>query len=374
MSVFGKIIDSVRMTRWEKAQYKAKNASAHEWLAQNPQPELTKDEIKEIDEYWAKYGIKFKDYCWFQWYYGISGIKSPRFIPNDVYAYIVWPYYDNEGFRHAWKDKNFFERFLPDVTFPNTILRRIHGRFYDSAGSFISDNDIEAITKILVPRKEVIVKDAWDTGEGRGVTKYHIKNENDVKAMLKDWSSDNFLVQEVIKQHQFFAQFNESSVNMLRINSWFHDGKVEIVSPVLRMGMPGFATDVCFIDGVEIVRAVGITLDGHLRRDIVALDGKKQPVNEVIENPDEKVPCWDEIIRIIKENAVKLPHFDVIGWDFTVTTDEKPVCIEYNIQRPSTVLCQPNNGPFFEEYTDNVLDFLRDDKNQEKYIPKWLRR
>ena len=66
-------------------------------------------------------------------------------------------------------------------------------------------------------------------------------------------------------------------------------------------------------------------------------------------------------------------HFDIIGWDFTVTDDDKIVCIEYNVQRPGTVFYQYVNGPFFGEHTDKVLEFLKDKENQKKYIPKRLR-
>lgn len=103
------------------------------------------------------------------------------------------------------------------------------------------------------------------------------------------------------------------------------------------------------------------------------MEGKKSPVAQLIDNPNERVPCWDQIIQIIKENAPKLQHFDVIGWDFTVTEEGHPICIEYNIQRPGTILYQNIHGPFFEEHTDEVLAFLKDKKIQNKYVPKWMR-
>ena len=68
-----------------------------------------------------------------------------------------------------------------------------------------------------------------------------------------------------------------------------------------------------------------------------------------------------------------LDHFDIVGWDFTVADDERVVCIEYNIKRPGTVFYQNVNGPFFGEYTEQALEFLKDKKNQAKYIPEWMR-
>lgn len=362
-----------RATIHQKRAYEAKNASAHEYLKANPMPELSESDKRIIDEYWAQYGIKIKDYSWFRWYCGLFGKIEPRFIPNDFYAYIIWPYYDNELFRFAWKDKNCFERFLPDLTFPRVIVRKINGRFYDKDENYIPSDDFSTIARLLKAEGEVIVKDAWDSGEGRGVTKYTLKTDDDVKKLLNEWKSDNFVVQEVIHQHECFAQFNESSVNIMRISSWYHDGKVEILAPTLRVGTAGFATDVCFIDGVETANVVGITDDGCFKSDLVTQYGKKTAIKDIVKNPNQKIPQWDEIIKLIKENHPKLGHFDIIGWDFTVDTNGRIVCIEYNVQRPGTVFYQYVNGPFFGEHTDDVLAFLKDKDNQNKYIPKWLK-
>lgn len=354
--------------------YKWKNEPAHQYLHRNETPKLTKEQILEIDSYWKQYGIKFKDYSWFRWYGGVQNTFSPKYIPNDVYAYIIWPYYNNEEFCEAYKDKNFFERFMPDIPFPEAVLRRIHGRYYDAGSNFCDClKDDKKIISLLLNAKEVIVKDAWDSGEGRGVKKYQIKTEQDARRLLEEWDSDNFIVQKVVQQNACFAQFNESSVNVMRITSWYHDGKVEILAPTLRVGIKGKVTDICFIDGIEMANVIGITSDGYFKPYMVTQDGKKQEIARFAENADMRIPCWDEIIRLIKENHPKLGHFDLIGWDFTVTDENKVVCIEYNIRRPGTVFYQYVNGPFFGEYTEEVLSFLKDKKNQDKYIPKWLR-
>lgn len=376
MKIISRLISPVK--RWHKIrriklQYNAKNLIVRQYLTMNPMPELSTEDIKVIDEYWAQYGIKYRDYSWFRWFSGVWGEIDPRFIPNDIYAYIIWPYYDNEEFRNAWKDKNYFERFLPDVSFPKVVLKKINGRFYDENNTYYSESEINKVIKLLVNEGSVIVKDAWDSGEGRGVTKYKITTEADAEEVLNEWKSDNYLVQEVVKQHPILSQFNESSVNIMRISSWYHNGKVEILAPTLRIGTPGYDTDVCFINGFETIRVVGITKDGYFKDTVVTHDGRKKKISDIVENSMERIPCWDEIINIIKDSHPQLGHFDIIGWDFTVTPDETPICIEYNIQRPGTVFYQYVNGPFFGESTEDVLNYLRDKKNQDYYIPKWLK-
>lgn len=360
-----------------RKKFEKKNRVAHDFLRLRPQPELTAEEIREIDAYWLQFGIKFQDYSWFRWFYGVNGERTPKYIPNDVYAHIVWPYYNriigsSNDFVLAWRDKNSFGQLLPGVTFPKTIIHKVKGRYYDSDWNYVEALP-EKLYSTLSRYGEVIVKDALDTGEGRGVERVTISSVDDVAHIMESRKSDNYLFQEVVKQHEFFSQFNKDSVNLMRINTWRHGDRVEVLSPVLRFGMPGHATDVCFIDGKEIVRGVGITLDGCLKDTVLSLDGEKTPLDAIVKNPAVKVPSWDRVIKMITENAKKLHYFDIIGWDVTVSEEGNPVCLEYNIQRPSVVFCQPNNGPFFGNFTDDVLAFLKNEKNRCKYIPKWMR-
>lgn len=359
----------------KKYWYNQKSNFAREYVHQHSVPELTIEEKIRIDEYWAQYGIKFRDYSWFRCFGDIyEGGVNPRFIPNEVYAYIIWPYYDNPFYVAPWKDKNFFERFLPDVSFPKTIVRRVNGRYEDYTGCFLDRCNVK--NAFNYPER-VIVKDAWDSGEGRGVKKYTLNSESDTEALLKEWEdSHNYLIQETISQHPVFAQFNASSVNILRISSWRHDDKVEILSPTIRFGTPGFITDTCFINGVETGHVVGISESGRVKDSVVSYSGETSSIYSLIESetPDLIIPKFAEIIGIIKKAHLSLQLFDIIGWDFTVSNKGEIICIEYNIKRPGTVFYQFVNGPFFGEHTDDVLSFLKDVNNQDAFIPKWLKK
>ena len=192
--------------------------------------------------------------------------------------------------------------------------------------------------------------------------------------LLAEWEhSDNFLVQELIVQNRVFSQFNESSVNIMRVNSWRNEDRVSIFSPTLRIGMAGQTTDICYINGIETANVCAITMDGHFGSQIANQYGQLKKTADVVETPGAVIPRWNEIIEIVREGHKKLDHFDIIGWDFTVTEDEQIVCVEYNVKRPGTVFYQYVNGPFFGEYTDEVLAFLKDKENQKKWIPEWMR-
>ena len=86
--------------------YQVRNEEVREYLQKVPVPELMKEDMAEIDEYWAQFGIKIKNYDWFRWFYGISEIKSPRFVPDDIWFETILPYYSDRDFLMAYTDKN----------------------------------------------------------------------------------------------------------------------------------------------------------------------------------------------------------------------------------------------------------------------------
>ena len=354
--------------------YRQSISSAHDRLKDFPQPELTPEEIAEIDLFWKQFGIRFKDYSWFQMFYGMTGIKSPMYIPQEFYLNMVLPYYNNSRVVDAYKDKNAFELFVPKKFLPATVMKRINGDFYDPDGGYIT-NDVNSqkLIDCLSAENEVIVKNAMDSGRGQNVRKYSIKSPQDAAEILKAWTARDYVVQKGIKQHPFFAQFNKSSVNIIRVNTWYHEGRVEVSTPVLRFGMPGYATDVCYIDGKETVNLIGVTDDGYLRDKVVDLRGEVKDLNAVFPNINREVPSWQKIVAMISEGASRLKQTHIIGWDVTVTEEGEPKVIEYNILVPSTYSSQVTDGPMWGQHTEALLAFLKDKKNQEKYIPKKFR-
>lgn len=357
--------------------YRSMDKEVRAYLKVIPQPELSKEEKREIDAYWKPYGIRFKHYDWFRWYYGFTGIKSPEFIPPDIHGKIIMPFYNmrtNDAFYRAFEDKNLFYDILPGVNFPEPILKNIDGAFFDQFDHYVGDSSL--IELLLSKRGEVIVKKSIGSYQGKSVKKYSIADKEDAQRLLDDWrGKSNFIVQKAIKQHPFFARFNESSVNPIRVNSLCINGRVEIHTPILRFGYPGWTTDVSFIDGLEDTRVIGITEDGCLMDEVFSMQGKRWNLCDVVKDPDnKKIPFWDEMAALIKENAAKLKHLGRIGWDITVSADGKPVVIEYNLECPGPFLSQIAGGPLFGEYTGQALEFLKDEKNQREYIPVWMRR
>ena len=347
------------------------NRSAINHLKHLEQPSLSESQKKAITDYWKGYGIRIRDFSQFQWYYGKTGIEDPRFIPQDVWKNVILPYYNRKEYETVFKNKNLFDIFLPNCSFPKTIVKKVGDIFYDKSGINI---DEQQAVQLIAAFPEVILKNATDTGQGKNVAKYAVSSVEDALKVLTQWKDKHdFLVQEVIQQHPFFSQFNESSVNIIRFNSLFLNGKVYVHTPVLRFGLPGHVTDCAHINGEEIVRMVGIHDDGEIRNRAIHLNGDEESILGSVESPITKVPAFDKILELIDKNARQMPYFKIIGWDITVDKDNNPIVVEFNIHMPSSYGSQITNGPMWGDDTSLLLSFLENEENRRLYIPSFYR-
>ena len=204
---------------------------------------------------------------------------------------------------------------------------------------------------------DIICKESCGSSAGKGVKKNNISSAEDVYDFLCNHKSKNYIIQKRVVQHPFFNQFNPTSSNIIRIITWRHEGIISILSASIRFGMEGSFTDVAFLDGKEIVYVVGIDNDGYVKDRFVYFDGNciKSPLIT-----EKKVPSWEGLLDTVKNAHRDLIFFDFVAWDFMIDEKGNPICIEYNINRPGTILYQFANDPLAREYTNQFLDFLKD--------------
>ena len=347
--------------------------SAARFLAKNPQPELSQQDKDAIDNYWKKFGIKHPDYTWYQMYYGVTGNHDPRFLP-DVFAYPpIFTHYNDKECRPGWEDKNIFDRLVPGIKFPDVLAHIYDGEVYDKQWNHIPQGQLmelcNSIFEEIKDDRSLILKATKGTQAGKGVKLIEINSPEDIKTAIAD-GTDNCVVQRRIRQSSFMSQFCSSSVNIFRVVTWRHRGKIDVLSTSIRYGIEGHHTDVAFVDGKEIVNTVGVTPDGTVNKRFVNLNGN----GDVPEHfTQAQVPNFDAVIDMAKQGHKYLQPFDVVGWDITLDQDNNPICIEYNIRQPGTKLYQFANGPFAGDLTDEFLSFLLQDDIRKRYFPKKYR-
>lgn len=342
------------------------------FLSKHKSPELSVQEKKDIDDYWADYGVRFPDYRWFEMYYEVTGIRDPRFIPDTFARYVLYPFYNDVKTYEGWIDKNFFDKFLGKEHLPQTLCHKFNGHFYDADWNYYDRHNLSNLAELIAEKaggNSFVVKETKDSCAGEGVKIFDFSNSQDIIDFLLNDSRVEYIIQKTIIQHPFFSQFNKSSVNILRIISWKHDGIVDVLSVSVRFGIDGSFTDVAFVDGQEIVNVVGVDNKGKINNRWIGFGGNSKAISLGV----KEIPNFSEMLRVVREAHLKLQPFNLIGWDVTIDDKDNPIIIEYNVKRPGTILYQFANGPLAGNYTSSLLSFLQNKELNNYYLPKYYR-
>ena len=342
------------------------------FLSKHKSPELSVQEKKDIDDYWADYGVRFPDYRWFEMYYEVTGIRDPRFIPDTFARYVLYPFSNDVKTYEGWIDKNFFDKFLGKEHLPQTLCHKFNGLFYDADWNYYDRHNLSDLAELIAEKaggNSFVVKETKDSCAGEGVKIFDFSNSQDIIDFLLNDSRVEYIIQKTIIQHPFFSQFNKSSVNILRIISWKHDGIVDVLSVSVRFGIDGSFTDVAFVDGQEIVNVVGVDNKGKINNRWIGFGGNSKAISLGV----KEIPNFSETLRVVREAHLKLQPFNLIGWDVTIDDKDNPIIIEYNVKRPGTILYQFANGPLAGNYTSSLLSFLQNKELNNYYLPKYYR-
>lgn len=170
--------------------------------------------------------------------------------------------------------------------------------------------------------KDVFIK-PLESSQGRGAHIYSFKNEDNVKTYFSELMAEgtSWMVEELIKQCSAMGQWNETSVNTIRIPSFLRDGKFTVIWTRMRMGKKGSI--------VDNAGAGGIVVNVDPQTGVFTSDGIDESYNRFDKHPDSgltfkgwQVPRWEELLRTVEElhRTVFSKHI-YIAWDFALTDD-----------------------------------------------------
>ena len=294
---------------------------------------------------------------------GWNSVDISLFVTDELQDEIILPKlnkinYNEIGMRHKWnlfQDKNYQPSFAKEMRFPQSVIHCIDGQLYDDEFRMINSN---IANSILNSYDALVFKKTLFSGHGEGVILCHKGEYGDL--IGKNWGGGNYIVQKVIRQCSEFAQFNESSVNVVRMTTLFWNGQVYILGGILRIGAPGSFCDHTGYNNVN-PRVVGIHDDGKLYDYCIDPDGEIMYKECFGKKTDGAlVPKYEEM----KQQAISVhkhyPHNRIIGWDFTVDRNEEVICIEYNPDQPGIIQTQMAIGPIFNRITRNNKTILQE--------------
>lgn len=310
-----------------------------------PMDTVYKDEILT---YWKPFTSRF-DSNWHRFYSEKTGVKDVRIIPNDLYFTAILPQMNRMNLSHGLRDKNYMSLLFPEITQPNTIVRRLNGEWMDKNYVF---SDQETAIKRICTYPEVIIKPALSNGGGVGILFWNEKDGlKNLQAKLDEVGKD-LVVQELIQQHESLNRLHSDSVNTVRAMSFVQSGQVHILSSVLRMGVNGSRVDNSHMGGISAgilpggqLQSIAFTKEGHL------FDHHPQGARF----EDCIVPNFEEILDLIRSMHARIAHFRIMSWDIAIAKDGSPILVEPNYWRGSIDLHQLSNGPLFGDLTEEVL-------------------
>lgn len=277
----------------------------------------------------------------------LSGVLSVNYVPEEIFSIDIEKslnpdlkvdYLSNKSFYNNWFDKGLF---------PKDIFHKIDGAYYNQNLDPISIDMVEKL-KIDFP---VVLKPNKDTFGGEDIN--FVKDKINLLELIS--SRNNFVVQEKLDQHSFFAKYNNKGINTIRVCTYRSvvDNTTKILNASLRFGVRG-SLDNETAGGV----VCNITDEGNLcgsAKDKYAFNFTEHPDSKIAF--EGKIPHFEDMLEIAKKVSEKIFYARLISLDMCLDSDENWRVIEINLTGQTIRFAQYAGLPFFGKYTDEVIKY-----------------
>ena len=287
---------------------------------------LTAGQKKAIQDYWQPLtGMKVST-RWHRLLYSITGVFNPRYEPFEVCHKVQITL--SPGRRlGVFDDKGLYEQLLVGFNIPGRVAACRNGVYYlpEKRGDIevTFDEFIEGIADI----DDCIIKPSIGTDSGRGVAGLDVCNGmetatgKDIRSYIADFRrryGNSFCIEHKIHECDNLQCLNPSSCNTLRVHT-YRDSEaqeVKFISSHIRIGKKGKVVDNMDSGGFS----GRISKDGYLDRVTSVYPYTKTTTTESgIDVSHYRIDNFDKIVQTVKAAHSRLPMFDLIGWDVTVS-------------------------------------------------------
>lgn len=179
----------------------------------------------------------------------------------------------------------------------------------------------------FVTRHGFVMVKVTDSDGGQGIERRSASDIKDYEALREDLLKNRqFLVEQVIPQHEKMAGLNPTSVNSLRMISYFDGSDVHILARVLKMGNGDVIDNFAHGGMYTMLSEQGVAL--HAAFDVSG-DAYEVHPRSGVRIVGFEVPLYDEVLALVDEVARVVPQIPYVGWDVAISPD-RPVVIEGN--------------------------------------------
>ena len=190
----------------------------------------------------------------------------------------------------------------------------------------VRNTDAQQIEEFVTRHGAVMAK-VPDSLGGIGIAKREASEITDYAAFREELlAGRQFLLEQLIPQHEEMSRLCNTSVNTLRVISYLDGDKVHILASVLKIGNGG-AIDNFSHGGMYTM------LDDHGVAHYAAFDGENRTftVHPVTGTSivGFQVPLFGEVLSFVDKIARVVPQVPYVGWDIAISPNG-PVVIEGN--------------------------------------------
>lgn len=295
--------------------------------------------------------------------------------PMEIIDSIIEPVLNPLQYGYLYSDKNMFDRLFPSSWMPVTIVRNLHGSFYDRDYQRILKFNDDVLKDLLSLYSKIIVKPTL-LSSGIGVRLFTKKGDSWINnsgekltfSFLAEKYESDFIIQECLSQHSFMDSLNPSSVNTIRVACYRSvlTDEIIILNAIVRIGKHGKCVDNAHAGGVFC----GVTKSGVLGNYVCDYLGNISKIFNGINfsTMDLRIPYYERILEFSRKIASKVVDQRLLALDIMLDDEGYPKMIEINVGGFSAWLFQFTNGSAFGAYTDEIIEYCLDNMNESKMI------
>lgn len=295
----------------------------------------------------------FKELALFKYHNGFDS----RYVSHYMYLPLIARRLNDYQYTQIFEHKSLLG-FLVNkgLSYPTCFVRCIDSEYYDADMLQITEADV---INICAAKNCLLVKDSSGTSGGGSIQIIELSHlslpdrEERIRQVLNERKND-FVIQEIVKQHESTAKFNRTSINTFRITTLYLNGKFSTLSVVFRFGKTGMTVDNWGRGGIII--GVSPTGDMYERGyDIYMNEYTEYNGINFSEQHFEFIPSLLEAVELAHKYSY--PLCKLIGWDICYRENGLPVVIEVNSSQPGLIGEQLCTGPIFGDRTQEVIDY-----------------
>lgn len=267
----------------------------------------------------------------------------------DFYPYSFFErlnrFFNDDEARSVLENKLFTHFFYSRFSVQMPILLAFNHR-----KTFVVDNVVHEVAdrddfrKILglllsgLPENEsVFIKKTWGSYGGDSVFRVNksLLSENSTyfNDLYSRIISSDFIIQKQLRQHPIMDSVNPSCVNTVRIDTFIGgDGKAEVMSAYLRLGINGSHVDNISAGGLSVpvdIETGRLNKFGYLGSSENWTILPEEHPDTLTRFEDITIPFFDKVKVLVCRMALLVPELRLLGWDIAIG-ETGPVFIEGN--------------------------------------------